>query len=124
MTAPASILVIEDEFLVAMQMETVLRDAGWNVIGPAGTLVNAVSLARGAACDGALLDVNLRGQRVDEVAAILSDRGIPFLFTSGYGRENLPAAFRDGAELLAKPVSDQTLVRAVREFLLRDKKIP
>jgi len=107
-----------------MQIEAVLREAGWNVIGPAGTLVKALSLARSAACDGALLDVNLRGQRVDEVAAILSDRGIPFLFTSGYGRENLPTAFRDGAEFLAKPVSDQTLVRAVREFLLRDKKIP
>ncbi len=91
----ANILVIEDEFLVAMQIETVLREAGWAVTGPAGTLANAVKLARSAACDGAVLDVNLRGERVDEVAAILSERGIPFLFISGYGREHLPQAFRD-----------------------------
>ena len=121
MTPNASILVVEDEFLVAMQIEAVLREAGWNVIGPAGTLASAVKLARSAACDGAVLDVNLRGERVDEAAIILSERGIPFLFASGYGRENLPAAFREGADFLVKPFSDQTLVKAVRDLLLREK---
>jgi DNA-binding NarL/FixJ family response regulator len=71
----ANILVVEDDFLVAMQIETVLREAGLGVTGPAGTLANAVKLARSAACDGAVLDVNLRGERVDEVATILSERG-------------------------------------------------
>ncbi len=116
MTAGASILVVEDEFLVAMQIEAVLREAGWNVIGPAGTLAKALGCARSAACDGAVLDVNLRGERVDEVARILSERGIPFLFASGYGRENLPPAFRDSVGFLAKPFSDQTLVQAVRDL--------
>jgi DNA-binding response OmpR family regulator len=119
----ANILVVEDEFLVAMQIETILREAGWGVIGPTGTLANAVTLARSATCDGAVLDVNLRGERVDEVAAILSERGIPFLFVSGYGREHLPLAFRDSAEFLAKPWSDQTLVRAVRDLLKREVKV-
>jgi DNA-binding response OmpR family regulator len=122
MTPSASILVVEDEFLVAMQIEAVLREAGYSVIGPAGTLASAAKLARSAACDGAVLDVNLRGERVDEVAAILSERGIPFLFVSGYGRENLPQAFRDGAEFLVKPFSDQTLVRTVRGLLTREEK--
>jgi DNA-binding response OmpR family regulator len=119
----ANILVVEDEFLVAMQIETILREAGWGVTGPAGTLASAVTLARSAACDGAVLDVNLRGERVDEVAVILSERGIPFLFVSGYGREHLPRAFRDSAEFLAKPWSDQTLVRAVRDLLRREMKV-
>jgi DNA-binding response OmpR family regulator len=123
MTAKANILVVEDEFLVAMQIEAVLREAGWSVTGPAGTLANAVKLARCAACDGAVLDVNLRGERVDEVATILSERDIPFLFVSGYGRENLPQAFRDNTECLVKPCSDQTLVRAVRDLLMREKKV-
>ena len=79
----------------------------------------AVSIAQTTTCDGAVLDVNLRGERVDEVAAILSWRGIPFVFASGYGRENLPAAFRDSAAFLAKPFSDQTLVQAVRGLLQR-----
>ena len=119
----ANILVVEDEFFVAMQIETVLREAGWDITGPAGTLANAVNLARSVACDGAVLDVNLRGERVDEVAAVLSERGIPFLFVSGYGREHLPQAFRDNAEFLAKPWSDQTLVRAVRDLLKRKMKV-
>jgi DNA-binding response OmpR family regulator len=117
MTPPASIFVVEDEFLVAMQIEAVLRGAGCGVIGPAGTLAKAVSIAQTATCDGAVLDVNLRGERVDDVAAILSGRGIPFVFASGYGRENLPSAYRDSAAFLAKPFSDQTLVQAVRELL-------
>ena len=120
MTPPASILVVEDEFLVAMQIEAVLRGAGWGVIGPAGTLAKAVSMAQTATCDGAVLDVNLRGERVDDVAKILSGRGIPFVFASGYGRENLPAAFRDSVAFLAKPFSDQTLLQAVRGLLQRD----
>lgn len=86
MMTPAKILVVEDEFLVAIQIESILSRAGWRVIGSAGTLASAVSLARKSPCDAAVLDVNLKGERVDEVASILSERRIPFLFVSGYGR--------------------------------------
>jgi DNA-binding response OmpR family regulator len=120
MQPAARILVVEDEFLVAMQIEAILTRAGWRVIGSAGTLSSAVSLARKSACDAALLDVNLRSERADEVAAILFARGVPFLFVSGYGRGNLPAAFRQSVELIAKPFSDRTLVEAVRN-LIRNK---
>ena len=120
MQPAARILVVEDEFLVAMQIESILTRAGWRVIGSAGTLSSAVSLARKSACDAALLDVNLRGERADEVAEILFARGVPFLFVSGYGRGNLPAAFRQSVELIAKPFSDRTLVEAVRN-LIRNK---
>jgi DNA-binding response OmpR family regulator len=120
MQPAARILVVEDEFLVAMQIEAILTRAGWRVIGSAGTLSSAASLARKSACDAALLDVNLRGERADEVAAILFARGVPFLFVSGYGRGNLPAAFRQSVELIAKPFSDRTLVEAVRN-LIRNK---
>ena len=122
MTHRPRLLVVEDEFLVAMQIETILQEAGWSVVGPAGTLARAVDLAKKVDVDGALLDVNLRGERVDEVAKILSERGIPFLFTSGYGPEHLPAAFRDGARFLVKPFNDQTLIGAVRDLLLGAKK--
>ena len=117
MTPAAKILVVEDEFLVAMQIESILTGRGWKVIGSAGTLASAVSLARTCACDAAVLDVNLRGERVDDVASILFERGIPFLFVSGYGRGNLPAAFRHSTEFLAKPFSDQMLVETVRSIL-------
>ena len=117
MMTPARILVVEDEFLVASQIESILTGAGWRVIGSAGTLASAVSLARKSECDAAVLDVNLRGERVDEVASILSQRGIPFLFVSGYGRGYLPAAFRGSAEFLAKPFSDHMLVQTLRSLI-------
>lgn len=120
MQPAARILVVEDEFLVAMQIEAILTRAGWRVIGSVGTLSSAASLARKSACDAALLDVNLRSERADEVAAILFARGVPFLFVSGFGRGNLPAAFRQSVELIAKPFSDRTLVEAVRN-LIRNK---
>ena len=117
MQPAATILVVEDEFLVALQIEAILTRAGRRVIGSAGTLSSAASLARKSACDAALLDVNLRGEQVDEVAAILFARGVP---VSGYGRGNLPAAFRQSVELIAKPFSDRALVEAVRN-LIRNK---
>ena len=117
MAAAASILVVEDEPLVAMTMEAALRGAGWKVIGATSTLAGAVSLARSATCSAAVLDVNLRGERVDEVAAILHERGIPFLFVSGYDRGNLPPTFRDSAGFLSKPFSDRLLVQTVRSLL-------
>ncbi len=122
MKPAARILVVEDEFLVAMQIEAILTGRGWKVIGSAGTLASAVSLARTCTCDAAVLDVNLRGERVDEVATILSERGIPFLFVSGYGRGNLPPAFRHNAEFLAKPFSDQMLVETVINLLPKEQK--
>ena len=124
MPVAAKILVVEDEFFIAMQIEAILRGAGLRVVGSAGTLSSAVSLARKSACDAAVLDVNLKGERVDDVAAILCERGIPFLFVSGYGRGNLPAAFRDGVEFLAKPFSDRTLLEAVRNLLRNNGQFP
>jgi DNA-binding response OmpR family regulator len=123
MMTPARILVVEDEFLVAIQIEAILTGAGWRVTGSAGTLASAMSLARKSECDAAVLDVNLRGERVDDVAAILIERGIPFLFVSGYGRGNLPAAFRNRVEFLAKPFSDQMLVQTVGTLLRNNRKL-
>lgn len=117
MSGPASVLVVEDEFLVAMELEAFLTDAGWKVVGPAGTLAKAVQLARSGEFDCAVLDVNLGGARVDEAASILAERGIPFVFVTGYGREYLPAAHRENV-LIAKPVNGQTLMQAVRGLLL------
>ncbi len=119
MAPDARILVVEDESLVAMHIEAALRGAGWKVIGSAGTLAGAVSLARSAKCNAAVLDVNLKGERVDEVADILNERGIPFLFVSGYGRGYLPLSYRERAEFLAKPFSDHMLVQTVRSLLMK-----
>jgi len=117
MSRALSILVAEDEFLLAMEIEALLTGVGWTVIGPAGTIASAEKLARSTPCDAAVLDVNLRGERIDEVAAILTERSIPFVFATGYGRENLPAAYRDSAVVIAKPLSERELVEALKGLL-------
>src|SRR6266702_6803164 len=96
------ILVVEDEFLLAAHIGSILEDDGLEVIGPVGTLAEALKLAQDEALDGALLDVNLDGGRVDDVVDILARRHVPFLFVSGYGREVLPKNFSD-AILVSKP---------------------
>jgi CheY-like chemotaxis protein len=107
------ILVIEDEFLLAAHIEDLLVGAGVEVIGPVGTLDEALKLARDETMHGALLDVNINGGRVDDVAAILAQRDVPFIFVTGYGRANLPPLFQN-AVVVGKPFKDEDLMREVR----------
>jgi len=107
------IIVIEDEPLVAMEIETLLADAGCDLAGSAGNLEEAGALCAHAACDAALLDANIRGQRVDELARTLTARNIPFAFVTGYGRDALPHGFQD-AVILKKPFRADDLFAALR----------
>jgi PAS domain S-box-containing protein len=96
------ILIIEDEPLVSMDLEATLRAAGCEVIGPAGSLAIANQLVAQSHFDAALVDANLAGHPVDELASALTRKNCPFAFVTGYGREALPPGFRDAA-VLAKP---------------------
>ena len=104
-------LIIEDEPLVALELASVLEDAGAIVVGSAGTAGQALQIIENTMLDGALLDGNLRGRAVDDIAAALTRRSVPFLFVSGYGKENLPKAF-SGAAVLAKPITHSQLLEA------------
>jgi len=110
------ILLIEDEPLVSMELEGELAAAGCGVIGPAATLEHARTLVEEGKYDAALVDVNLKGQPVDELAALLTEKNCPFAFVTGYGRDALPEAFR-GVAVLAKPFSSAQLL-ATAEGLL------
>ena len=109
------ILVVEDEFLIAMHIVDILEDDGYQVVGPVGTLVEAVDIATGGDLDGALLDININGGRVDHVADILDRRGVPFMFVSAYSRDHLPKNFID-ATLVNKPFDDRALMQEVRRI--------
>src|SRR5690606_28701228 len=92
------ILIVEDELLVALELETMLGSLGCEVVGPAARLEKALNLAETEELDGAVLDVNLRGKPVYPVAAALGARGIPFIFSTGYSNSStVPGAFRGNA---------------------------
>lgn len=112
---PLRILVIEDELLIGLEIESVLVDAGLEVIGPVATIDDALSRIAATPIDGALLDANLNGKPVHAVAAALAEKGVPFIFLTGYGRESLPAAFRE-APLISKPFDSVSLIAAVRKL--------
>ncbi len=90
-TLPIRVMVVEDELLIAMLIEDTLTDRGYVVVGPFSNLPDALHAARTQPMDAALLDVNLRGERVYPVAEALEARGIPFLLLSGYGVDAVPA---------------------------------
>jgi len=103
------ILVVEDEPLVALELATILREAGAEVLGPAATPEEVLACIEDSPVDAALLDGNLRGLAVDDVAALLAARKVPFAFVSGYEKDNLPRDFAD-APLLGKPFTQEQLL--------------
>src|ERR1051326_5450675 len=86
------ILIVEDELLVAMTLEDILRSESCVIVGPSPRVEPALKAAREEPLDAAILDVNLAGKRIDPIAEALADRKIPFVFTTGYDRSMLPAA--------------------------------
>lgn len=110
------ILIVEDEPLLATEIAGQLEDAGASVIGPAGKASAALSLIEQYRFDGALLDANLGGHPVGDIAASLKRKKIPFVFVSGYNRDSLPLAF-DEVELLSKPFDAAELLAAVAKIV-------
>lgn len=115
-SASFRILLVEDEPLVAMAVEDALLSQGMTVIGPAATVAAALGCIASNEFDGALLDVNLRGEKIDAVADALAARGIPFVFTTGDGTYGLPAAHRN-RPMLTKPFRDADLADAIARHL-------
>ena len=107
------VLVVEDEFLIAMDLELLLLRHGWRVLGPAATVDQALRLLRGATPDVALLDVDLRGKPVAPVAAELRARGVPFVLASAYDGPGLREAVLAGAPAVGKPTDERRLLAAL-----------
>ena len=114
----ARVLLVEDEPLVALDLRYELEDAGATVTGVARSVPEAMAAARNGPIDLALLDGNLKGEPVDEVAALFDSLSVPFCFVSGYGRENLPQGF-DHAPLIEKPFRPDTLRTILTALLAR-----
>ena len=115
-------LVVEDEMLVALALSAGLQDAGAEVVASTGSASEALAIIESQPLDGALLDANLKGRPVDDIAAALTRRKVPFVFVTGYGRESLPRAFAT-APLLAKPFSQAQLLEAATQLVERGGKV-
>ncbi|HEY6645144.1 response regulator [Povalibacter sp.] len=112
------VLVVEDEMIVALEIEDLLRDAGYEVVGPVGTLPEALDLARNRSLDAAILDINLDGQWSVPVAVELQRRSIPFILATGYADSALPAHWRDLPRLM-KPFNGGDLAKVMETILQR-----
>jgi CheY-like chemotaxis protein len=107
-------LVVEDEPLIGLDIVSALEDVKASVEGPVTTVEKACELIERSRFDGVLLDANLHGSPVDQIASALSQRDIPFAFVTGYKDSALPEAFR-GIPVLNKPCSqEQVIEMAVR----------
>src|SRR5579863_4893430 len=93
------VLIVEDELMIRMLLEGMLSDLGHTVAAEAGTIDEALKLAKEAEFDVAVLDVNLNNQPITPVAEALVRRGLPFVFASGYGQQGVPEAYRQNPTL-------------------------
>ena len=111
------VLVVEDEPLIAMLLEDMLSDLSVEAAQMADSVPAALEAVAGLeGVDGAILDMNLRGRSVEPVADALADRGIPFVFASGYGADGVVDR-HSGAPVLAKPFRKEALEQAlIRAF--------
>jgi CheY-like chemotaxis protein len=111
--AGLSVLVVEDDYFVADESATILRNHGARVLGPVPDMDRARGLLSEEKPDCVLLDVNLKGEFVYALAEDLMHRGIPAVFTTGYDASFLPPALQ-GMPCLQKPVETRELIRVVR----------
>jgi two-component SAPR family response regulator len=108
------ILIVEDEVLIALDLENILKQTGAEVIGPMATVSDALAcLSDHAPVDGAVLDVNLGGEFVFPVADALMESRVPFLFLTGHSDDHLPARHHD-RPVIRKPYLASHLLEALR----------
>jgi DNA-binding LytR/AlgR family response regulator len=106
------LLIVEDDYMIAVELARSLEALGVEVIGPAASVEDALALVEreGGRMDGAVLDINLRGRRVYPVAEALTAQGVPFIFATGYDAMVIPADYA-GVPRCEKPVDKELLAR-------------
>jgi CheY-like chemotaxis protein len=115
------VLIIEDELFAAMHLESVLEQLGCVSCGSAPTVTRALRALGRQEPDVAVLDVNLRGERVTPVAEVLQKQGVPVVLVTGYGSDQLPERLQD-VPCLPKPVDGAQLASAISDLLARPER--
>lgn len=112
----STVLVVEDDALLALDLSQQLEVSGFDVLGPANSVSSALALLRDRHCDAGVLDIHLGRETSEAIAHALLASGIPFITVSGYSRSQRPPVF-DGAPLLSKPLRVSALVTALRDAI-------
>src|SRR5262249_20090054 len=118
-SARPRILVVEDEAIVALEIGSVLVNAGFEVVGPARSVTQALDLLNERGCDAAVLDINLGSETSEPIAHKLKGLGTGFVSVSGYSREQHPAVFKSAAAL-TKPLQAELLITELKKCLRAD----
>lgn len=116
-----AVLIVEDDPFIALDLATLLRQAGFHVLGPAVRNSEALALLARHHCDVGLLDVNLGSETSEVVAQELLRREIPFIALSGFARDDHPAVFK-GMPALLKPVRFEVLLNEIKQLCERQSK--
>jgi light-regulated signal transduction histidine kinase (bacteriophytochrome) len=109
----ARALIVEDNVIIAMEAEDVLRDLGFEDCQVVGSVLAARALIAEADISFAMLDVNLGNETSEEVADLLYTRGIPFIFASGYGDRSFTTSRFEGVPVITKPYSERDISAAI-----------
>lgn len=113
---PMRILIVEDEPVIAFELEQTLIGAGFEIVGVAGRLEEGLAIVESGALDAAVVDANLHRVSAAPIATALTARGLPFIVTTGYFREQLPVEFQPGT-LIEKPCCPEQLIETLRSLL-------
>jgi DNA-binding response OmpR family regulator len=112
------VFVLEDEILILLDLQMMIIDLGWDVPYVASDLQTAMHITTTERFDLALLDLNVKGKMSHPIAAILQERNIPFIISTGYGEEMVRQQFPE-ALYLPKPIERGPLRNALREIKRR-----
>jgi len=105
------ILIVEDEAMLALELQFAFEDEGAVVVGPASSLASALEIiASGEAIDAAILDVNVAGYEVFPAAHLLQARGTPFIFHTGHASRGELESLFPGALTCIKPTKSEQLI--------------
>jgi two-component sensor histidine kinase len=114
---PFRILVVEDSFFVVTLLDRIFEDLGWQSVGPATRLADALQLASTGTFDAALLDINLNGEMSWEVARVLAERGVPFVFSTGYDVKTVLPIHLAGTTVISKPFRIREVEDKIRQAI-------
>lgn len=113
-----SVLIVEDEFLIAMDLQLLLEDHGWRVVGPVATVGQALALLEIELPSVALLDVNLGTELVTPVAEALEASGVPFAVATAYARpEQYGGPVLAGVPNAGKPTNKRRVLATLNQLI-------